>query len=82
MNDIEDDYVTIKEVVVDVLGFKVKAVTERFSDHYLHSKRYQSRCLRCVFKYNRQPYDEQEGICHYLNCWRYGDEAMHFEFNK
>lgn len=73
------DYVTIKEEVVDVLGHKVKVVTERFSDEYLDSKRFQPRCLRCCF-YSGQPSYIKPCICQYLDCTQYrGDEATHFE---
>ena len=52
------DYVTIKEEVVDVLGHKVKVVTERFSDEYLDSKRFQPICLRCSFNPGHPSYKE------------------------
>ena len=73
------DYVTIGEEVVDVLGHKVKVVTERFSDEYLDSKRFQSRCLRCIFNPGHPSY-KAPCICRYLRCTQYrGDEATHFE---
>ena len=73
------DYVTIGEEVVDVLGHKVKVVTERFSDEYLDSKRFESRCLRCIFNPDHPSYKEP-CICRYLHCTQYrGDEAIHFE---
>lgn len=75
------NYVTIKEEVVDVLGYKIKAVTERFSDEYLNSKRFQPRCLRCCF-YSGQPrYVGPPRICQYIDCHRYygRDLQLHFE---
>ena len=75
------DYVTIKEEVVDVLGLKIKAVTERFSDEYLNSKRFRPRCLRCCF-YSGQPrYEGPPRICQYIKCHRYyeRDLQLHFE---
>lgn len=72
------DYVTIKEEVVDVLGHKVKVVTERFSDEYLDSKRFQPICLRCIFNPGHPSYKEP-CICRYLRCGMLYDEAIHFE---
>lgn len=68
-----EDYVIVKEEVVDVLGHKVKVVTERFSDEYLSSRRFQPRCLRCIFNPSRP------SICQYLYCTLIRDEAIHFE---
>lgn len=73
------DYVTIEEEVVDVLGHKVKVVTERFSDEYLHSKRFQPRCLRCCF-YSGKPTYIKPCICQYVRCNGYSREVQrHFE---
>ena len=76
------DYVTIKEEVVDVLGHKVKVVTERFSYEYLNSKRFQPRCLRCIFNPGHPSY-KAPCICRSLDCTLYSmDEAIHFELAK
>ena len=76
------DYVTIKEENFNILGHKVKAITERFSVEYLGSKRFQPRCLRCCF-YSGQPrYEGPPRICLYINCRQHGHEATHFELDN
>ena len=76
------DYVTIREEDFNILGRKVKAITERFSDEYLDSKRFQPRCLRCCF-YNEDYWDRKKRICNYIHCGAYSkDIATHFELAK
>lgn len=76
------DYVTISTERFNIFGHKVKAITERFSDEYLSSKRFQSRCLRCCF-YSGQPrYKGQPRICQYIDCNGYWDTALHFELDE
>lgn len=72
------DYVTIREEVIDVLGHKVKVITERFSDEYLTSNRFEPRCFRCCF-YSGQPFYKAPCICQYIRCNGYMDEQPHFE---
>lgn len=74
----KEDYVVWKVENLNVLGHKVKAVTELFSDSYLKSKRFESRCLRCCF-YSEKDYSKAH-ICDYINCSnpRY-DFQTHFE---
>ena len=43
------DYVAINEEKITVLGHKVKVITERFSDEYLISNRFEPRCFHCCF---------------------------------
>lgn len=76
------DYVTISEENLNIFGHKVKAITERFSDEYLGSKRFQPRCLRCCF-YSGQPrYEGLPRICQYIKCKGYWDTAIHFELDN
>lgn len=78
------DYVTISTENLDIFGHKVKAITERFSDEYLDSKRFQPRCLRCCF-YSGQPrYMGPPRICQYIKCNRYysRNEQLHFELDE
>lgn len=66
------DYVAISEKTIDILGHKVKAVRERFSDEYLNSTRFESRCLRCCFNNSK--------ICKFIRCNGYSiDDQTHFE---
>ena len=68
------DYVTIIEEEFDLLGHKVKAVTERFSDEYLDSKRFEPRCLRCCFNNNISDF------CNKIRCNSFSrDIQTHFE---
>lgn len=68
------DYVTIIEEEFNLLGHKVKAVTERFSDEYLDSKRFKTRCLRCCFNNNIKDF------CNKIRCNNYSrDLQTHFE---
>lgn len=68
------DYVTIIEEEFEVFGHKIKAVTELFSDEYLDSKRFESRCLRCCFN------TKGTRFCGYIrcNCFSF-DKQIHFE---
>lgn len=73
------DYITYREENFNILGHKVKAITERFSDEYLDSKRFKSRCLRCCFYSNRDSYKEPR-LCDYIHCNGYSrDIQVHFE---
>lgn len=72
------DYVKIREEIVDVLGHKVKVITERFSDEYLTSNRFEPRCFRCCF-YSGQPSYKAPCICQYIRCNGYMDVQPHFE---
>ena len=68
------DYVIIREEEFDLLGHKIKAVTEKFSDDYLDSKRFESRCLRCCFNNNRSDF------CRKIRCNSFSiDIQTHFE---
>lgn len=68
------DYVTIIEEEFDLLGHKVKEVTERFSDEYLDSKRFEPRCLRCCFNNNINDF------CNKIRCNNFSrDLQTHFE---
>lgn len=68
------DYVTIIEEEFDLLGHKIKAVTERFSDEYLDSKRFEPRCLRCCFNNNIKDF------CKKIRCRNFSrDLQTHFE---
>jgi len=73
------DYVTISTEELDILGYKVKAITERFSDEYLDSNRFESRCLRCCFNPGKPSY-MSPCICQYIRCDGYSrDLQIHFE---
>ena len=72
------DYVTIREEYITIFGHKVKVITERFSDEYLNSKRFEPRCFRCCFYTKRDSYKEPI-ICDYIRCNGYIDTARHFE---
>ena len=68
------DYVTIIEEEFDLLGHKVKGVTERFSDEYLDSKRFEPRCSRCCFNNNIKDF------CKKIRCNSFSiDIQTHFE---
>lgn len=74
------DYVTVKEEKFNILGHEVKAVTELFSDEYLDSDRFQSRCLRCCFYTEREFLDRTPRFCDYIHCnWFSQDRQTHFE---
>ena len=74
------DYVTVKEEKLNILGHEVKAVTELFSDEYLDSDRFQSRCLRCCFYTKREFLDRTPRFCDYIHCnWFSQDRQTHFE---
>lgn len=74
------DYVTIKEEKFNILGHEVKAVTELFSDEYLESDRFQSRCLRCCFYTKREFLNRTPRFCDYIHCnWFSQDRQTHFE---
>lgn len=74
------DYVTVKEEKFNILGHEVKAVTELFSDEYLDSDRFQSRCLRCCFYTKREFLDRTPRFCDYIHChWFSRDRQTHFE---
>ena len=74
------DYVTIGEEKFNILGHEVKAVTELFSDEYLDSDRFQSRCLRCCFYTEREFLDRTPRFCDYIHCnWFSNDRQTHFE---
>jgi hypothetical protein len=74
------DYVTVKEEKLNILGHEVKAVTELFSDEYLESDRFQSRCLRCCFYSKREFLDRTPRFCDYIHCnWFSQDRQTHFE---
>lgn len=69
------DYVTIDEKTINILGHKVKAITERCSDEYLDNERFKPRCYRCCF-FNK----EDKSICSYIRCDCYSiDLQIHFE---
>lgn len=70
------DYVIIRVENLNILGHKVKAITERFSDEYLDSDRFQSRCLRCCFC-------DEPRVCHFIRCsgWSHDNET-HFELDN
>lgn len=74
------DYVTVKEEKLNILGHEVKAITELFSDEYLDSDRFQSRCLRCCFYTKREFLDRTPRFCDYIHCnWFSQDRQTHFE---
>lgn len=77
------DYVARNIAKFTILGHKVKAIEEIFSDEYLNSNRFQSRCLRCCFD---SGYPSYKGpcICHYIKCdsGMSGDVATHFELDE
>jgi len=76
------DYVTISTERFNIFGHKVKAITERFSDEYLDSDRFESRCLRCCFD-SGQPSYKKPCICQYIDCNGYGrDLQVHFELDE
>ncbi len=71
------DYTVIRKEKLTVLGHKVMAVTEIFSDEYLNSNRFVPRCLRCCFSKN---YRDTYNFCNYIKCnGGRGDVATHFE---
>ncbi len=71
------DYAVIRKEELTVLGHKVMAVTEIFSDEYLDSDRFVPRCLRCCFSKN---YGDAYNFCTYIKCdCGRGDVATHFE---
>jgi len=74
------DYIVLRIENLNVLGHKVKAVTELFSDSYLNSKRFESRCLRCCFYSDEKDFSKKPHICDYIDCnnVRY-DLQTHFE---
>ena len=78
-NIMTKDYVTINEEIIDVLGHKVKVVTERFSDEYLDSDRFKPQCFRCCFYSGLASY-KSPCICQYINCKCYSrDQGIRFE---
>jgi hypothetical protein len=73
------NYTTIRTEKLIILGHKVKAIIERFSDEYLDSERFKSRCLRYCFYTERESYSEP-CICDYIRCNGYSrDIQIHFE---
>lgn len=74
------DYVTVKRERLNILGHEVDAITELFSDEYLESDRFQSRCLRCCFYTKREFLDRTPRFCDYIHCsWFSCDRQTHFE---
>jgi hypothetical protein len=74
------DYVTVREEKFNILGHEVKAVTELFSDEYLDSDRFQSRCLRCCFYNERDILYRTPCLCDYIKCNGFScDRQTHFE---
>lgn len=74
------DYAVIRKEKLTVLGHKVIAVTEIFSDEYLNSKAFEPRCLRCCFSKN---YGDAYNFCNYIRCnGGRGDVATHFELEN
>ena len=66
------DYVPISTEYFNIFGHKVKVITERFSDEYLDSDRFEPRCFRCCFNNSK--------FCSYIKCSRYSyDLGVHFE---
>ena len=67
------DYAVFRTEELTILGHKVKVITEIFSDDYLDSHRFESRCLRCCFV-------KDKNICKFIKCNSpRGDVATHFE---
>lgn len=81
------DYAVIRKEKLTVLGHKVIAVTEIFSDGYLADKCFEPRCFRCCFFKDRNV-TPQSGygvfhICNYIKCdGGRGDVATHFELDE
>lgn len=74
------DYVTIRKEKFNILGHEVNAITELFSDEYLDSDRFQSRCLRCCFYTKREFLDRAPCFCDYIKCNGISrDRQTHFE---
>ena len=74
------DYAIIRKEKLTVLGHKVIAVTEIFSDEYLDSIRFVPRCLRCCFSENC---GDGYNFCKYIRCnGGRGDVATHFELDE
>lgn len=75
------DYVIVRKEKFNILGHEVNAITELFSDEYLDSDRFQSRCLRCCFYNKREFLDRTPNFCDYIKCSDFigCDRQTHFE---
>ena len=69
----EKDYVVLGKEKLNILGFQIEAIRERFSNVYLNSTRFQPRCLRCCF-------NDEPNFCNYIRCnVCSGNIQTHFE---